>query len=64
MLEGIFGNARVGKVFLYLDQYEDGHATAIARTFDEFILNMTHRPLGRFERMGAMVSLLRGRTRL
>ncbi|MCG8587813.1 MAG: ArsR family transcriptional regulator [Proteobacteria bacterium] len=64
MLEGIFGNASAEKVLLYLEQYEEGYATAIARTFDDLSLNMAQRQLERFERAGALVSSLKGRTRL
>jgi IS30 family transposase len=45
-------------------QYEEGYATAIARTFDDLTLNMAQRQLERFERAGALASSLRGRTRL
>ncbi len=64
MLEAIFGNASAEKVLLYLEQYEEGYATAIARTFDDLSLNMAQRQLERFERAGALVSSLKGRTRL
>ena len=64
MLEGIFGNASAEKVLLYLEQYEEGYATAIARTFDGISLNMAQRQLERFERAGALISSLQGRTRL
>ena len=64
MLEGIFGNASAEKVLLYLEQYEEGYATAIANNFDDLTLNMTQRQLERFERAGALVSSLKGRTRL
>ncbi len=64
MLEGIFGNASAEKVLLYLEQYEEGYATAIARTFDGLSLNMAQRQLDRFERAGALISMLKGRTRL
>lgn len=64
MLEGIFGNASAEKVLLYLEQYEEGYATAIAGTFDGLSLNMAQRQLERFERAGALVSSLKGRTRL
>ena len=50
MLEGIFGNASAEKILLYLEQYEEGYATAIARTFDDLSLNMAQRQLERFER--------------
>jgi hypothetical protein len=64
MLEGIFGNASAEKVMLYLEQYEEGYATAIARAFDGLSLNMAQRQLERFERAGALVSTLKGKTRL
>ncbi len=64
MLEGIFGNRSAEKVLLYLERYEEGYATAIARTFDDLSLNMAQRQLERFERAGALVSSLKGRTRL
>ena len=35
MLEGILGNATAEKVLLYLEQYGEGYARAIAVTFDE-----------------------------
>jgi DNA-binding transcriptional ArsR family regulator len=64
VLEGIFGNASAEKVLLYLEQFEEGYATAIARTFEDLSLNMAQRQLDRFERAGALVSTLKGRTRL
>ena len=64
VLEGIFGNASAEKVLLYLERYEEGYATAIARTFDGLSLNMAQRQLDRFERAGALISTLKGRTRL
>jgi DNA-binding transcriptional ArsR family regulator len=64
MLEGIFGNASAEKVLLYLAQFGEGYATAIARNFDGLSLHMAQRQLERFERAGALVSSLRGRTRI
>jgi hypothetical protein len=64
MLEGIFGNASAEKVLLYLEQYGEGYATAMARTFDDLSLHMAQRQLDRFERAGALLSTLKGRTRL
>ena len=64
MLEGVFGNASAEKVLLYLEQYGEGYATAIAKTFDGVSLHMVQRQLERFERAGALVSTLAGRTRL
>jgi DNA-binding transcriptional ArsR family regulator len=64
MLEGVFGNATAEKVLLYMEQYEEGYAKAIADTFDDVSLSMVQRQLERFERAGLLVSLLKGRTRL
>jgi DNA-binding transcriptional ArsR family regulator len=64
LLEGILGNSSAEKVLLYLEQYEEGYATAIARTFGDLSLHMAQRQLERFERSGALVSSLKGRTRL
>ncbi len=64
MLEGVFGNASAEKVLLYIEQYGEGYATAIANTFDDLSLHMAQRQLERFERAGALVSTLKGRTRL
>lgn len=64
MLEGVFGNASAEKVLLYLQQYGEGYATAIARNFDGITLHMAQRQLERFERAGALTSSLSGRTRV
>jgi hypothetical protein len=64
VLEGLLGNASAEKVLLYLEKYEEGYATAIARTFEDLTLNMAQRQLDRFERAGALVSTLKGRTRI
>ena len=61
MLEGIFGNASAEKVLLYLEQYGEGYATAIAKRFDGLTLHMAQRQL---ERSGALVSSLKCRTRV
>ncbi|HLE69296.1 MAG TPA: ArsR family transcriptional regulator [Vicinamibacteria bacterium] len=64
MLEGLFGNATAEKVLLYLEQYGEGYALAIADTFDKVTLSMVQRQLERFERAGLLVSVKKGRTRL
>ncbi len=64
MLEGVFGNATAEKVLLYLEQYGEGYAKAIADTFEDASLSMVQRQLERFERASLLVSLLKGRTRL
>jgi DNA-binding transcriptional ArsR family regulator len=64
MLQALLGNATAEKVLLYLEQYEEGYATAIADTFGNVSLNMVQRQLARFERASLLVSALKGRTRL
>ena len=63
MLEGLVGNATVEKVLLYLEQFEQGYPSEIARIFD-LPVAMVQRQLDRLERGGIVVSRLRGRTRL
>ena len=64
MLEGLFGNATVEKVLLYLEQYGEGYASEIARAFDDLPVTMVQRQLDRLERGGIVASRLRGRTRV
>jgi DNA-binding transcriptional ArsR family regulator len=64
MLAGILGNATAEKVLLYLEQYEEGYALGIARTFDDLPVSMVQRQLARFEAAGVLVSRLQGRTRV
>lgn len=64
MLEDIFGNRTAEKVLLYLLQYEEGYASAIAKTFEDVSLSMVQNQLERFERSGALVSRKQGRTRI
>ena len=60
VLEAIFGNASGEKILLYLEQYEEGYATAIARTFDDVSLNMAQRQLDRFEASRSAGQLAQG----
>ena len=64
MLEGVLGNATAEKVLLYLEQYGEGYALAIARTFDDLPVSMVQRQLARLEASGVLVSRLRGKTRV
>lgn len=63
MIADIVGNETAEKVLLYLEQYGEGYASAIAETF-ETPVSMVLRQLNRFERAGAIVSTQKGRTRL
>jgi len=64
MLEGVLGNATAEKVLLYLEQFDEGYALGIARTFDDLPVSMVQRQLERLEAAGILVSQLKGRTRL
>ena len=63
MLESLFGNATVEKVLLYLQNYQEGHASEIAATFS-VRLSVVQKQLKRLEEGGIIVSQLKGRTRL
>jgi DNA-binding transcriptional ArsR family regulator len=64
LLEAILGNATAERVLLYLENYEEGYAQAIADTFEGVNLRMVQVQLARFERGGVLVSARVGRTRL
>ena len=64
MLEGVLGSASAEKVLLYLQQYDEGYATAIAKNFDGLSLSMAQAQLERLERAGVIVSALEGRIRM
>lgn len=64
MLEGIFGNRTAERVLLYVENYGEGYAKAIADNFDDVSLSMVQRQLERFERAGLLVGLTKGRTRV
>ena len=64
MLEGLLGNATAERVLLYLEQYGEAYAQAIADNFENVAPSMAKAQLRRFERAGVVVSTLKGRTRL
>ncbi len=64
MLEGILGNRTAEKVLLYLEQYGQGYARAIAATFEDVSVSMVLAQLRRFETAGLLVSQPQGRTLL
>ncbi|MCM0606186.1 MAG: winged helix-turn-helix transcriptional regulator [Xanthomonadaceae bacterium] len=61
-LEGLFGNATVEKVLLYLENYESGYASAIASTFDVAV-SQVQKQLERLELDGILSSRMIGKTR-
>lgn len=60
---GLFGNTTREKVLLFLENYGDGNATEIARTF-EVALTPVQNQLRILERAGVVVSQLKGKTRV
>lgn len=60
---GIVGNLTTERVLLYLQNYGEGHARAIASTFG-LALSAVQRQLIKLEENGVLVSQMKGRTRL
>ena len=63
VLETLFGGATAAKALLYLQNYEEGYANGISKTFD-LPLSMVQRQLGKFERGNLLVSRTVGNTRM
>jgi predicted ArsR family transcriptional regulator len=60
---GIIGNDTAEKVLLYLQNYGEGYARAIAATYG-LALNGVQRQLLKLEQEGVVVSQTKGRTRV
>jgi DNA-binding transcriptional ArsR family regulator len=63
LLADLFGNSTREKVLLFMENYGDGHASEIARTFG-VSLNLVQNQLRRLEVAGVVVSQMKGKTRL
>ncbi len=63
MLEGLFGNPVIEKIFFALLVYGEGYPLGMARTFDEPV-NKFQQQLKRLEDSGIIVSRLVGNVRL
>lgn len=63
MLEPILASKAAERTLLYLENYGEGYASAIAAAFD-CPLSVIQKQLDRLERQGVLVSRLVGRTRL
>lgn len=61
-LVGLFGSESAYRVLMYLENYEKGYASEIARTF-EISLNQAQNQLTKFEDVGLLVSRREGTTR-
>jgi len=64
VLEGILGNRSAERVLLYLEQYDEGYASAIASTFEDLSVSMALAQLKRFEAAGLLASARQGKTLL
>lgn len=63
MLEGLFGNVMVEKIFFYLIVYGEGYPLGMADNFGVPV-NRIQQQLKRLENGGILVSRLMGRTRI
>lgn len=63
MLEGLFGNVIVEKIFFFLNTYGEGYPLGMAKTFGEPV-NRIQQQLKRLENSGVIVSRLVGKVRL
>ena len=61
-LIGLFGSESAYRVLLYLENYDNGYASQIARTFG-ISLNQAQNQLKKFEEIGLLVSRKEGTTR-
>ena len=62
-LEAIFGNRTAAHVLLFIENYESGYASQIARTFG-MPVSVTQDQLLKLEKAGVLTSRQVGRTRL
>jgi len=63
VLETVLGSTSATYVLLFIENYEDGHASRIAKTFDVSVMGI-QRQLRRFEENGVLVSRMVGRSRI
>lgn len=62
-LSGLFGSKAANRVLMFLENYGQGYASEIARTFD-MSLNQVQGQLRKFEELGLLVSRPIGRARV
>ncbi len=62
-LIGLFGSESAYQVLMYLENYEKGYASQIAKTFG-ISLNQAQNQLRKFEEIGLLVSRKEGTTRM
>jgi DNA-binding transcriptional ArsR family regulator len=62
-LEVLFGGKAAAKVLLFIENYGDGYASRIAKTFD-MPLSEVQKQLRKFEQAGILVSQMVGNSRI
>ncbi len=62
-LEALFGGKAAAKVLLFIENYGDGYASRIAKTFD-MPLSEVQKQLRKFEQAGILVSRMVGTSRI
>ena len=62
-LKYLFGSEAAYRTLMYMENYERGYASAIAKTFD-CALNSIQKQLAKFEEVGLLVSRLEGTSRM
>ena len=62
-LEVLFGGKAAAKVLLFIENYGDGYASRIAKTFD-MPLSEVQKQLRKFEQIGILVSRMVGNSRI
>jgi len=63
VLESVFGNTSATYVLLFLQNYGEGHASRISKTFDVSVMGI-QRQLRRFEENGVLISRMVGSSRI
>ena len=63
VLESVLGNTSATYVLLFLQSYEEGHASRISKTFDVSVMGI-QRQLRRLEDNGVLISRMVGRSRI
>lgn len=63
VIESILGNTTIEKVLLFLERYEQGYPSEIARVFEKPLFSV-QRQLQRLEDGGVVISRLHGKVRI
>jgi hypothetical protein len=63
-LDAIFGNTSATRVLLFVQNYGEGYASQIARTYEDMSVSRALQQLDKFEAAGLLVSTTIGRSRV